>query len=801
MMQPKARAKEAPMSKSERFVIGLLAWGLVAAFEGNCGGATTPADAIVRVSAPAADVMRVQLSPVGQPPPSVTSFAVDPTALSTPVPVTVEEDGGVTTYRTAAMGVRVSHSPLRVDLIDASGAVVAGLPSPVAFSPRPSVTWTLGPSTHVYGLGDKVKSFDRRGQRYTLWNFAPFSWDESSDPLYKSIPFLLFLDVGRAHGLFIDNPARASVDVGASDHDRLLYEADRAPEWDLYLFAGPAPKDVLAAYTKITGRMPLPPRWALGYHQSRWSYMSEAEARAVAGQLRSDQVPADAIWLDIDFQQDFESFTVNSTTFPNFGPMVADLLAENIHTVVITDPGIKRQPGYAPYDSGEAANVFVQTDGGSEYVGEVWPGACVFPDFSLTRVRVWWGELYQPFVGQGVAGFWNDMNEPDIFLGVMPDDTPHRLDDGTTFDEVTAHNTYGLLNARATHDGLMVLRPAARPFVLTRAAYAGAQRWAASWTGDNTATRSHLAVTIPQLLNLGVSGYSFVGADVGGFFGCPDPDLLTEWTELGAFQPFFRNHSAQGTCRREPWANGTAQEARIRAAIERRYRLLPYLYTVFEEAARTGLPVMRALWLEYPADTSTYTNDRTFLFGHDLLVAPKLVAGTVPWQVTLPAADWWDTSNGLFVPGGGEVTVTPAAEESVRLFARAGAIIPQQPVTQSADVAPSGPLTLDVWPGGQCSGALYLDAGDGYGYETGDLRRVAFACVASASGISVSSSSVGAFATWWSSTYVVVHGVPRTPTAVASGGLQPSWQYDSVSQTLTVMLPGDAADWALTANW
>jgi len=717
----------------------------------------------------------------------------------------VEEDqsSGTVTISTAALGIRISHSPFRVDLLDATGAVVAGLPGPVAFGQQPSFTWTLGPTTHVYGLGDKVKSFDRRGQRYMLWNTGPYSaWmPETSDPLYKSIPFLLFLDNGRAYGLFVDNPARASVDIGASDAGLLLYQADRAPVWDLYLFAGPDPKAVIEAYTAITGRMPLPPRWALGYHQSRWSYTSQAEALDVAGQLRSDQVPADSIWLDIDFQKNFETFTVNSTTFPDLTSMVDALLSENMHTVVITDPGIKQLPGYVPYDSGEDGGVFVRLDGGAEYVGYVWSADSVFPEFTLTRVRTWWGGFYQTFVAQGVAGFWDDLNEPTIFLGAMPDDTPHRLDDGTSVDEVTEHNAYGLFNARATFEGVKALRPDARPFVLSRAAYAGAQRWAASWTGDNSATRDHLAVTIPQLINLGVSGYAFVGADVGGFYGCPDPDLLAEWIELGAFQPFFRNHSEEGTCRREPWVYGPAEEARIRAGIERRYRLLPYLYTVFEEAARTGLPVMRPLWLEYPADESTYTNDTAFLLGADLLVSPKLVAGTAPWNVVLPAVDWWDTSSGVLVAGGGMVTVTPAAEESVRLFARAGAIIPQQPVTQSADVVPSGPLTLDVWPGGQCSGALYLDAGDGYAYQMGNLRRVTFLCVASASGISVSSSSSGTYATWWNSTQVVLHGVPHAPIAVDSGGMTPSWQYDSTSQALTMTLPGDAADWTLSASW
>jgi alpha-glucosidase len=773
---------------------------------GGChNGASTPVttdDALVQASAPAADILRVQLSPVGQTPLSIPSFAVDPAALANPTPLSVEADGGVTTYRTSAMGVRVSHSPLRVDLLDGAGAVVAELAGPAVFGPEPSVTWTLGPATHVFGLGDKVKSYDRRGQRYVLWNTDPYGWDpETSDPLYKSIPFFLFLADGRAHGLFIDSAARASVDVGASDAGVLLYQAAGAPEWDLYLFAGPDPKDVVSAYTQMTGRMPLPPRWALGYHQSRWSYLSETEVRGVAGQLRSDQIPADAIWLDIDYQQDFLTFTVDAATFPDFGSMVSDLLAQHLHTVVITDPGIKQQPGYSVYDSGEMADVFVKADGGTEFVGVAWPGGCVFPDFTLSRVRDWWGEFYQPFVAQGVAGFWNDLNEPTVFLSSVPDDARHRLDDGTTVDEVLVHNAYGHLNARATHEGVRALQTALRPFVLTRAAFAGSQRWAATWTGDNSATRSHLAVTIPQLINLGVSGYAFVGADVGGFMGCPDPDLLAEWTELGAFQPFFRNHSEQGTCRREPWVNGLAVEARIRAAIERRYRLLPYLYTVFEEAARTGLPVMRPLWLEFSSDATASTNEQAFLLGHDLLVAPKLVAGAVAWQVTLPAADWWDTTTGLLVPGGGAYTVTPVGDESVRVLARAGSIIPQQPVTQSADVAPTGALTLDVWPAARCAGALYLDAGDGYGYEAGDLRRITFACQSTASGISVSSSSVGAFATWWSSTDVVVHGVPRTPTAVDAGGLQLVWQYDLTTQILTVTLAGAAADWILSVQW
>lgn len=548
--------------------------------------------------------------------------------------------------------------------------------------------------------------------------------------------------------------------------------------------------------------MPLPPRWALGYGQNRWSYPTEADVREVAAQLRANQVPADMIWLDIAYQQDNAPFSVDAKAFPTFGPLVSDLLAMHLRTVIITDPHIKKAPGAEPYSGGLSDDVFIHRRDGAVFVGKVWPGDSVFPDFTLSRVRTWWGGLYAPFVGQDVAGFKVDMNEPALLEGAMPDDVRHRLDDGTSVDHLTARNVFGHLSARATWEGVRALRPKARPFILTRSAYAGTQRWAATWTGDNLATREHLAYTIPQLLNLGVSGHVFVGADVGGFVGCPDRELLIEWNELAAYQPFFRNHGTINSCQREPWASGPALLARVRTAIEARYRLLPYLYTAFEETARTGLPVMRPLWLEYPADPSSAANDRAFMLGRDLLVAPKLAASVAQWEVVLPAADWWDVSLGRLVRGGGSVTVTPVAGESVRLFARAGSIIPHQPVAQWADGSPTGALTLDVWPGADCEGHLYLDAGDGYGYEAGELRRIKVSCAASASGVTVTSATTtGVFPTWWSSTRVVLHGVPRAPSTTNSGVAGTQWHYDEASQSLVATVPGALADWSLSAAW
>ncbi|MGC4000225.1 MAG: glycoside hydrolase family 31 protein [Anaeromyxobacter sp.] len=764
----------------------------------------TPAHACVTV--PAEGTVRVRLSTTDAFS-TLPSWAVDPAALAAPPPAfTVEETDAAVTVRTARLGLRITRAPLRAALLDPAGQVITAEADPVWIGAQGGAdAWTLSPTAHVYGLGDKAGPLNRRGRAYTSWNTDAYGWGPGADPLYKSIPFAVVLDEGRSYGLFFDNPTRSTLGVGAPGAtNRLLWSGERGG-LDLYLFAGPDPKDVVAGYAALTGRTPLPPRWTLGYHQSRYSYMSEAEVRTLAADLRSHGFPADAIWLDIDFQEGNAPFTVSATRFPTFGAMVSDLKAQQgIRTVVITDLHLKAARGYAPYDQGLAGDHLVHAADGSVFVGNVWPGASVFPEFTRAADRAWWGTLYAGFVGQGVDGFWNDMNEPALFdtpERTIPDDVRHRLDGGGALDHVAVHNAYGSLNARATCEGVLALRPSVRPFVLTRAAYAGTQRWAATWTGDNVATRAHLALTVPQLGSLGVSGYPFAGADVGGFVGCPGADLLTEWMELGAWQPFYRNHSTRDACRREPWVDGADHEARRRAAVEGRYRLLPYLYTAFEDASRTGLPVMRPLWLDRPANPSTWTNDRAFLLGEDLLVSARLDAGTTSWSVTLPAGRWWDTRTGAPAEGGVR-RVTPAAAESLRVFARAGAIVPQAPVTLTADAAPQGPLTLDVWPGDDCRGRLYLDDGESFAYREGALRRVAYTCAARPGGITVQASSTGTYATWWSGTALVIHGVPSAPTEVTAAGVEaPGWSYDAAAQALTIQLPGGGADWTVTAAW
>jgi alpha-glucosidase len=621
---------------------------------------------------------------------------------------------------------------------------------------RRRIRISLQPQDRVYGLGDKAGPLDRRGRSFVNWNTDAYAWDAARDPLYKSIPFLLVLRDGKAFGVFVDNTHRTVFDVGKDDPGSLTITADGGA-LDTYVIAGPTPREVLQRYTALTGRTPLPPKWALGFQQSRYTYLPEARVREVARTLREKRIPADAIWLDIGFQDANKPFTVDRKAFPDFEDMLGDLRAQGLRTVLITDLHIAKQPGYAPYDDGLARDVFVKR-AGKDYVGKVWPGDSVFPDFSLSRVRTWWGGLYADFVGMGAAGFWNDMNEPSVFDGsggTMPDDVVHRLDDGSTRDHRALHNAYGMLNARATFEGLSKLRPDERPFVLTRAAYAGTQRYAATWTGDNTASWHHLAQSVPNLLSLGLSGMALAGDDIGGFIGSPPPDLLTRWYQLGAWQPLFRSHAATDTRGHEPWVDGPEHEAQRRAAIEQRYRLLPYLYTLAEENARTGAPITRPAWFEFPTAAG---NDRDFLFGRDLFIAPVVSERLDAHVVQLPPGTWYGLRDGR--RHSGTVTFDPAPRE-VPVFARAGAIIPMQPLVQHTGETPDGPLQLHVWwpeAGGACGGALYDDDGHSLAHRDGAFLRIRFECRSRDDALEVSARVEHAgFAPWWKSVEVFVH--------------------------------------------
>ena len=768
-------------------------------------------EATLRVTALREDLLRIRMAP-GAALPEDASWAVSREVRARRVQVKpLPESEAVVGFRTAALEVRIEKKPLRLVLLDLEGHVLSadapGRP-PRFVNGGFEVTRQMPPDEHYFGLGDKAGPLDRRDQAFTLWNTDAYRHQESTDPLYKSIPFFLAMRAGRAHGVLLDNTWRAHFDFGKRWHDAFSFGADGGP-LDWYFLAGPAPRKVLETYAFLTGPAPLPPRWALGFQQSRFSYAPESQVREVASRLRSDRIPADVLFLDIDYLDRFRAFTVDAQKFPDLPGLLRELGQQHFRVVTISDLHVAQAPGFAPYDSGLAGNHFVHAADGAVFSGRVWPGESVFPDFTRAPTRAWWGGLYKDLVAQGVAGQWNDMNEPSVFspLKTLPRDAVHRIEEpGFTPRDAShaeVHNLMGLQNARATYEGLLALRPEERPYVLTRATSAGGQRYGATWTGDNSASWNHLRLSTPMLLNLGLSGFSLAGVDVGGYSGTPPEALLTRWYQVGAFNPLYRSHAEKGTGEHEPWAHGAPAEAVRRRFIETRYRLLPYLYTLAEEHSRTGLPMMRPLFVEFPEATEDrhpldLDAGHEFMLGRALLVAPPPFGETSDaYAVLLPPGTWFDFWTGREVEGRQDtrdvsrpsrLEVTPTLEE-LPVYVRAGSILPVQPLVQHTDEVPQGPLELRVYPGPDCQGSLYLDDGHGFGYQQGALLRQDFTCQVEASGLRVKlGKPTGRYPAWWKGVDVVVHGWPEGPTTavVTPGGGKPSTRYDAAARTLRV---------------
>jgi alpha-glucosidase len=494
--------------------------------------------------------------------------------------------------------------------------------------------------------------------------------------------------------------------------------------------------------------------------------------------------------------------------------------------------------GYSPYDTGHAGDHFVKNPDGSEFVGVVWPGPAVFPDFTRAATRDWWGGLYKQFVEDGVSGFWNDMNEPSVFDGpafTMPIDRVHRIEEPgfatRTAPHAEIHNVFGMENERATYDGLLKLRPGERPFVLTRATYAGGQRYGFTWTGDNSSKWSHLNLGTQMVLNLGMSGISFVGDDVGGFDGSPQPDLLTRWIELGVFKALYRDHSTYGSKPQEVWVHGPEQETIRRRYIETRYRLLPYLYTLAEEASRTGLPLTRPVFLEFPEIMAPSAPafdhlDTEFLLGPDLLVAPPPIPDMLDdYAVMYPPGDWYDFWTGQKMPpqpvGPTIVEVAEAIAnpetapkfrgptaihpvlDTMPVYVRGGSILPMQPVIQNTDETPQGPLELRVYPGSRCEGSIYLDDGHTFKYQQGEFLRQDFTCAAEGNSVRVKfGARQGTYAPWWKNFEVVIYGWPseRAEVKLSNGAVALRTQYDARAHALHVVVADVAGEAELTVG-
>lgn len=574
----------------------------------------------------------------------------------------------------------------------------------------------ISPEVDLYGTGEVTGSLLRNGKKIVLYNKDNGGYHRR-DQLYQSHPWVMGVRPdGSTFGVIFDSTWKAELDL----REGILFTVDaKANDIPVIIIEGQMPQEVMTKLADLTGTMEMPPRWALGYQQCRWSYNPDSRVRQIADTFRAKQIPCDVIWMDIDYMDGFRIFTFSNNEFPDPDGLSNYLHAQGFKGVWMIDPGVKYEDGYFVYEAGCEKDAWIQKPDGQVYVGPVWPGDCVFPDFTIPAVRTWWSQLYKDFMARGVDGVWNDMNEPAVFNTpeiTMPEDNVHRGGDGLPAGpHQQYHNVYGFLMVKATQAGIKKANPNKRPFVLSRANYLGGHRYAATWTGDNVACWEHLEWSIPMSLNLSLSGQSFNGPDIGGFAGNASPELWSNWISTGAFYPFCRAHSGKGSLDQEPWAFGQKAENTSRIALQRRYRLMPYIYTLFRQTHMEGLPVMRPVFFADPADLSLRTEDQAFMVGSDLMVVPKWAT-----SVKQPKGIWQSVS---IVPGD---TDDPSQCD---LKVRGGAIVPMGPVAQcTEEMDPQAKLTLIVVPdeNGNAAGTLYEDSGDGYDYKNQEFGLSTF---------------------------------------------------------------------------
>lgn len=572
----------------------------------------------------------------------------------------------------------------------------------------------LPSGTSLYGTGEVSGPLERTGKRIFTWNTDAWGYSAETTSLYQSHPWVLaVLPDGKALGVLADTTRRCEIDLRENSTIKL----SSASPYPVITF-GPfnSPTEVLISLSHAIGTVFMPPKWSLGYHQCRWSYETDERVRQIATNFRERGIPCDVIWMDIDYMHGFRCFTFDKERFPDPKTLVEDLHAMGIHAIWMLDPGIKHEEGYHVFDSGTNSNIWILKEDGEPFVGEVWPGPCVFPDFTQKEARLWWASLVKDFVSNGVDGIWNDMNEPAVFKTVtktMPENNIHNADAefGGRQKHTHYHNVYGMLMARSTYEGMKLANEKRRPFVLTRAGFIGSQRYAATWTGDNLSTWEHLHMSIPMVLQLGLSGQPLSGPDIGGFAGNATPRLFGRWMGVGAMFPFCRGHSEAGTTDHEPWSFGEECEEVCRLALLRRYRLIPHIYTLFYEAHKKGIPILSPTFFADSKDKRLRNIENSFLLGPLLVCASTIPeCGSHELSHVLPNGIWMRFDFGDSHP------------DLPTLYLQGGSIIPVAPAFQHlGEACPTDELSLfialDI--NGKAEGVLFEDDCDGYGYTEG----------------------------------------------------------------------------------
>ncbi|MES2454693.1 MAG: glycoside hydrolase family 31 protein [Bacteroidota bacterium] len=650
------------------------------------------------------------------------SYAV--TVKPTVVNTKISQDAGQINITTDSLKMVIRKKPFAVSFYTVDGKLISedeqGL----------SVSWAgeavtnykkMQEDEHFVGLGEKTGNLDRKGNGYTNWNSDKYGYAVAEDPIYTTIPFYIGIHHGLNYGIFLDNTYQSDFNFGASNNRFSSFGA-RGGELNYYFIYHSRIADIISSYTSLTGRMPMPPLWSLGYQQNRYSYYPEAEVMRVANTLREKRIPADGITLDIHYMDAYKLFTWNKNRFPDPLKMNKDLNKLGFRTTVIVDPGIKVEKGAGAYERGIKDDVYLKYPDGAAYSGQVWPGWCNFPDFTSIKGRSWWQNEVKFFAESGVSGIWNDMNEIATWGQKMPDNVLFDYD-GKKANHLAAHNVYGLQMARASYEGARK-QLTERPFILTRSGYAGLQRYSALWTGDNRAEEDHMLAGVRLINSLGLSGVAFAGMDIGGFTGNPTTALYTRWIELGAFTPYFRNHTALNSKAAEPWTFGEDVLDIARSYISLRYQLMPYLYSNFYEATKSGLPVMRSMVINYTHDPKILDTQfqNQYQFGDAFMIAPFESTQTYG-KIYFPKGTWYDLFNDQAEQGGREKIVQLSIGK-LPVYVKGGSIVPMQSLVQSTSEKPTDTLSIHVYNGAQSNEFQYYeDDGKTFNYEKGEYYK------------------------------------------------------------------------------
>ena len=734
-------------------------------------------ETVLEISVIAEHIFRFRFFPEGTITSPDFSYAIDGALPLPACRYELRESGDQYHVLTDSLKCRISKT-LHITLHDKTGRIISEDERGFYWEPNVELggnavyySRRIQEAESFFGMGDKPFELNLRGRRMENWGSDRYGFEKQSDPLYKNIPFFFGLHHDIAYGIFFDNCFHTYFDFG---HERSDVSTFSAPggELDYYFIYGPELTRVAEGYTTITGRPELPPLWALGYHQSKWSYYPEAKLKEVANGFRSRKIPCDVLQLDIEYMDGFRCFTWDKERFPDPRRTLHELEVDGFKAVAILNPGIKIDKAYDVYREGVANRYFCRRADGPLMQGKVWPGLCHFPDFTHPRVREWWAGRTREFMAYGIRGIWTDMNEPVVFEvegGTFPIDTRHEYD-GYPCSHRKAHNVYGMQMARATYEGSKKAVYPRRPFVITRSGYSGVQRFSAMWTGDNIATWEHLWIANLQCQRLSISGVSFCGSDIGGFIGRPSGELYIRWLQMGAFHPFFRTHSSGDHGEQEPWAFGEEYEGIAKKTIELRYRFLPYIYTAFWQHVSRGTPVLRSLVFLDQEDPETHHRMEEFGLGENVLVCPVSQEGARSRKLYLPKGNWYHYWTDVTLSGRQEIEIEAPLGE-IPIFVRAGAVIPHYPVLQYVGEKEIETLDLHVYylPATRSS-ELYEDDGDYYDYEQGNYRRRTFTLTGTASGLLLEQRTEGRYNSDYDTFRLFLHGLPFLPAGMIVDG-------------------------------